>query len=148
MRWVDAQVHWQHPERGLIAPAEFMPLAEDTGMAIPIGRFVARARARRSSRRWRAYKPEMTAVAGNLSLRQLRDPSLAVAAERRASGPPSVDPGAIYLEVARGRRRRGSRRRDRARCAALKATGVRIAIDDFGSGASSLSRLQAAADRR
>ncbi len=56
--WVDAQVHWQHPRRGLLGPEEFMPLAEDTGMAVPIGRFaLEHAVAQLAS--WRASKPGM-----------------------------------------------------------------------------------------
>ncbi len=63
--WVDAQVHWQHPQRGLIPPEEFRPLAEETGMVIPIGRF-ALEHALAQLARWRESKPDMQAVARHL----------------------------------------------------------------------------------
>ena len=73
--WVDAQVHWQHPRRGLLGPAEFMPLAEETGMAVPIGQFaLEHAVAQLAS--WRASRPG-TRLSLGISSRQARDANLA-----------------------------------------------------------------------
>jgi diguanylate cyclase (GGDEF)-like protein len=136
--WVDAQVHWQHPGRGLIAPAEVMSLAEDTGAVIPIGRFaIEHALGQLAS--WRKWKPDMR-LSLTISARQLRDANLAslVSEALQATG---VDPGAICLEIPE------SAVGDDADAAvpalrALKATGVRLALSNFGLGGSSLSRLR------
>ena len=138
MCWVDAQVHWQHPRRGLLGPAEFMALAEDTGMAVPIGRF-ALEHALVEFGSWRAYKPDMR-LSLALSARQLRDPSLAslLSDAIRAA---EVDPGAISLEVPEGAVGEDPEAVT-ATLRTLKATGVRLALRDFGSGAASFSRLR------
>jgi len=138
VRWVDAQVHWQHPRRGLLGPAEFIPLAEDMGMAIPIGRF-ALEHALVQFGAWRAHKPDMR-LSLPLSARQLRDPglpSLLSDTIRTAD----VDPGAICLEVPEGAVGEDP---DAVTAAlrTLKATGVGLALRDFGSGAASFSRLR------
>jgi diguanylate cyclase (GGDEF)-like protein len=136
--WVDAQVHWQHPRRGLLGPAEFMPLAEAIGMATPIGRF-ALEHALVEFASWRESRPDMR-LSLSLSSRQLRDPSLAsvLSGAIRAA---EVDPGTICLEVPEG-----AVGEDpgavRATLRTLKATGVRLALRDFGSGAASFSRLR------
>jgi diguanylate cyclase (GGDEF)-like protein len=138
VRWVDAQVHWQHPRRGLLGPAEFMALAEDTGMAIPIGRF-ALEHALVELGSWCAYRPEMR-LSLALSPGQLRDPGLAslLSDAIRAA---EVDPGAIYLEVPEGAVGEDPEAVT-ATLRTLKATGVRLALRDFGSGAASFSRLR------
>ena len=138
VRWVDAQVHWQHPRRGLLGPAEFMALAEDTGMAIPIGRF-ALEHALVELGSWCAYRPDMR-LSLALSPGQLRDPSLAslLSDAIRAA---EVDPGAIYLEVPEGAVGEDPEAVT-ATLRTLKATGVRLALRDFGSGAASFSRLR------
>ena len=136
--WVDAQVHWQHPRAGLLGPAEFMPLAEDTGMAIPIGRF-ALEHAIVQLGCWRASKPDMR-LSVALSARQLRDPSLAsVLTDAIRAG--EVDPGAICLDVPEDAIGEDPETVT-ATLRTLKATGVRLALRDFGSGAASFSRLR------
>ncbi len=138
MRWVDAQVHWQHPRRGLLGPAEVMALAEDTGMAIPIGRFaLEHALAQFAS--WRADKPDMR-LSLALSARQLREPSLASLLSD-AIRTTEVDPAAICLEVPEAAVG-GDSEAVTATLRTLKATGVRLALRDFGSGATSFSRLR------
>jgi diguanylate cyclase (GGDEF)-like protein len=136
--WVDAQVHWRHPRRGLLGPAEFMALAEDTGMAVPIGRF-ALEHALVEFGSWRVYKPDMR-LSLALSARQLRDPSLAslLSDAIRAA---EVDPGAISLEVPEGAVGEDPEAVT-ATLRTLRATGVRLALRDFGSGAASFSRLR------
>jgi diguanylate cyclase (GGDEF)-like protein len=138
VRWVDAQVHWQHPRRGLLGPAEFMTLAEDTGMAIPIGRF-ALEHALVQFGIWRAYQPDLR-LSLALSARQLHDPSLA-SRLRDAIRATDVDPSAICLEVPEGAVGEDPEGVT-ATLRTLKASGVRLALRDFGSGAASLSRLR------
>ena len=136
--WVDAQVHWERPGRGLIAPSEFMTLADDTGTAVPIGRF-AIEHALEQLASWRKWKPDMR-LSLTVSARQLRDADLAsvVSAALRANG---IDPGAICLEIPESAIGEDP---DAAVSAlsTLKATGVRLALSNFGSGGSSLSRLR------
>ena len=136
----EALVRWEHPERGRISPAQFIPLTEETGMIIPIGRWVLRT-ACREAKRWhrlRGNAPPIVSV--NLSARQFRDPGLVkeVAGVLRETG---LEPGNLTLEITE------SVLMDDAPSTAgtlqeLKALGVRLAIDDFGTGYSSLSYLQ------
>jgi EAL domain-containing protein (putative c-di-GMP-specific phosphodiesterase class I) len=135
---VEALVRWQHPHRGLLEAREFMPAAGDTGLDIPIGRFVLE-QALAQLARWRARKPNMT-LSVNISARQLRDPALpAVLSEAIAKA--ELDPAAICLEIAETAV--ASDRQDvLSALGNLKLTGVRIALDDFGAGASSLSALR------
>jgi diguanylate cyclase (GGDEF)-like protein len=136
--WVDAQVHWQHPRRGLLGPAEFMPLADGAGMAIPIGRF-ALEHALVKFARWRASRPDLRLSLG-LSARQLRDPSLA-SAIREAVQAGKVDPAAICLEVPEGAVGEDPEAVTAA-LRALKAIGVGLALSDFGAGAATYSHLR------
>ncbi|HWF75367.1 MAG TPA: EAL domain-containing protein [Solirubrobacteraceae bacterium] len=134
----EALVRWDHPERGLIAPSEFMPLAETTGLVLPIGEFVLEA-ALRELTRWRETKPDVT-LSVNLSARQLGDAGLAAALARSldASG---TDPGAVCLEVSEADLT-GDLDVARQVLHRLKATGVTLAIDDYGTGHTSLSNLK------
>jgi diguanylate cyclase (GGDEF)-like protein len=135
---VEALVRWEHPVRGLIAAREFLPVADQIGLAVPIGRFVLE-HALRTLARWRARRPDMTLTL-NISSLQLRDPELPVAL-RDALAAHEVNPDAICLDVAE--RTLGDD--PDAMIDALerlKAIGVRIALDDFGLGASPLSRLR------
>jgi diguanylate cyclase (GGDEF)-like protein len=134
---VEALVRWEHPTRGLLAAAEFMPLADDAGLSVGVGRFVLEQAIAQLSR-WRARKPEMT-ISLNISLRQLRDPEL-VTRLSEAVQDGELDPAAIYLEVTETALAEDP---DAAVLALeqIKRTGVRVVIDDFGAGALSLSRL-------
>ena len=135
---VEALVRWQHPRRGLIAAREFMPLANDIGLVIPIGRFVLEQGLAQLVR-WRARKPDMT-LSLNISSAQLRDPALP-SGVGQALQDRGLDPTAVCLEVAQ---------RDLAEdpgsaitaLESLKAVGVRIAIDDFGAGVWPLAKLR------
>jgi predicted signal transduction protein with EAL and GGDEF domain len=135
---VEALVRWQHPTRGLLAAREFMPVAEDVGLVIPIGRFVLEQALGRLAR-WRARRPDLT-LSLNISPSQLHDPALP-AALQAAINTRELDASAICLEIPE----RAVVEEPEAAIDALerlKATGVRIALDDFGAGASSLSRLR------
>ncbi len=134
---VEALVRWQHPTRGLLTAAEFMPLADDAGLSVPIGRFVLEQAVEQLSR-WRARKPDMT-ISLNISMRQLRDPELAtLLSDAIQAG--ELDPAALYLEVNETALAEDPDAAIRA-LEQVKATGVRVVIDDFGAGALSLSRL-------
>jgi EAL domain-containing protein (putative c-di-GMP-specific phosphodiesterase class I) len=135
---VEALVRWRHPERGLVYPDEFVQLAEETGLILPLGRFVLDS-ACRDVQRWRAQGLRDLGVSVNISAKQLASPGLPTevgAALRRAS----LEPSALTLEITESMlldsQAVGSRLQE------LKDLGVRIAIDDFGTGYSSLNYLR------
>ena len=138
---VEALLRWNHPTRGTVMPDRFIPLAEQTGLIVPIGRWVLRE-ACTQVMRWRREHPDTSprTVAVNLSVRQLHDPRLLedVADALSASG---LDPQCLTLEITESmlieETDRGSRALDQ-----LKAMKVKVAIDDFGTGYSSLSYLR------
>jgi diguanylate cyclase (GGDEF)-like protein len=135
---MEALVRWQHPDRGLIGPAEFISLAEETGLMLPIGQYVLEHAVHQLAR-WRRYRPQMT-VSVNVSFRQLEDLSLA---STLAGVIQSIDvpPEALCLEV--GERALSQNPESATRALhALRAIGVRLAIDDFGSGFASLWNLK------
>jgi diguanylate cyclase (GGDEF)-like protein/PAS domain S-box-containing protein len=141
---VEALVRWDHPRRGLVAPMEFIPIAEEMGLIVPLGRWILRE-ACRQTRAWqRTYAtsglPQTIGVTVNLSARQLRQPELPsdVAGALRDSGLP---PGCLTLEMTESMLVEDSNA-VLARLRALKALGVRLAIDDVGTGATSLAYLE------
>jgi diguanylate cyclase (GGDEF)-like protein len=136
--WVEAQVDWQHPRRGLLDPEEFMPVADATGSAPAILRF-ALEHALHQLAHWRTSRPEMRLSLG-MSARQLRDASLesVLTGAIDASG---VDPGAVCLEVPEGAVGDDPEAVTET-LRALAETGVRLALSDFGSGAAPFSRLR------
>jgi diguanylate cyclase (GGDEF)-like protein len=134
----EALVRWEHPGRGLLAPTDFIPLAEDTGLVAAIDRFVL-DRALDQLAHWREHRPDMT-ISLNISARQLADPALASVLQN-AINSNAVDPGAVCLDIPEEAVAHDLDTALRA-LRGLKATGVRIALDDFGSAASSLSVLR------
>jgi diguanylate cyclase len=138
---VEALVRWEHPTRGLVMPDRFIPLAEQTGQIVPIGRWVLRESCLQLMR-WRRDFPEKApeGLSVNLSVRQLYDPGLLehVADALRES---QLEPSALTLEITESMliddTDRGTRVLER-----LKALKVKVAIDDFGTGYSSLSYLR------
>jgi diguanylate cyclase (GGDEF)-like protein/PAS domain S-box-containing protein len=136
----EALVRWQHPMRGTVGPDEFIPIAEETGLIVPIGRFVLREACRQMAE-WRRKLPggEHLTVSVNLSSTQLGSPTLIDDLERvlQETG---LDPAALKLELTE------STLIDDPEAAQLllerlRARGVRLYIDDFGTGYSSLSYL-------
>lgn len=141
VREVEALVRWQHPERGLIGPAEFIPIAEETGLIIPIGRYVLQTACQHAAI-WQAKFPQKPPIqiSVNLSPRQFDDPSLVddVMDALRLS---AIQPGSLKLEVTESVIMRDAEASIRT-LHKLKAQGIKIAIDDFGTGYSSLSYLR------
>jgi diguanylate cyclase (GGDEF)-like protein len=134
----EALVRWHHPRRGLIPPAEFIPIAEERGLIVPLGQWVLR-QACHQTRRWQQRHPSEPplGVAVNLSTGQLQPGLVDTVAEAlRESG---LDPRCLTLEITESLMEAvGSL----AYLTELKALGARLAIDDFGTGYSSLSRLR------
>ena len=137
----EALVRWQDPERGTIYPADFIPVAEETGLILPIGAWVLQE-ACRQSRHWRerlAHQPPLN-VSVNLSARQLLDPDfLDLVAGALAEN--DLDPAGLHLEITETVLMEDADFHIQA-LTALKALGVRLAMDDFGTGYSSLSYLR------
>jgi EAL domain-containing protein (putative c-di-GMP-specific phosphodiesterase class I) len=136
----EALVRWQHPARGLVAPMEFVPIAEDTGFIIPIGTWVL-DQACAAASRWPARQNgELMQISVNLSSRQLFDPHLADTV-RSIVNRHGLEAGQLTLEITESVLMEDT---DLAvlQLNSLKNLGVRIAIDDFGTGYSSLSYLR------
>jgi len=138
---VEALVRWRHPVRGLVSPAEFIPLAEETGLILPLGRFVLDEACRQVGEWRRRYRElDGLVVSVNLSPRQFRqadlDRQVATALER--SG---LDPRSLCLEVTEGVMVEDVESAT-STLNRLKALGVAISVDDFGTGYSSLSYLK------
>jgi EAL domain-containing protein (putative c-di-GMP-specific phosphodiesterase class I) len=135
---VEALVRWEHPERGLLEPAEFVPLAEQTGMIVEIGAWVLNEACRQVAA-WRAAGFEL-GVAVNVSPRQLAHPDIVdtVRAALDASGLP---PEALSLEITENCVMRDPEA-TLATLSLVKDLGVKLALDDFGVGFSSLAQLK------
>ena len=137
---VEALIRWQHPKRGVVPPREFIPVAEETGQIVPLGRWVL-AQACREVRVWQARLPEgrQVRVGVNVSSVQLSKSDIA-ADVGRALEISGIDPGCLVIELTESVLMQNSES-VLATLTQLKALGVRIAIDDFGTGYSSLSYL-------
>jgi diguanylate cyclase (GGDEF)-like protein/PAS domain S-box-containing protein len=137
---VEALVRWNHPDRGLVAPAQFIPMAEETGLIVPLGRFVLNAACRQGAR-WNASRvANPLTVTVNLSGRQLADADL-VRDVTHALNESGFEPRCLVLEITESVLMQDTQAA-LERLKALKSLGVRLAIDDFGTGYSSLSHLQ------
>jgi diguanylate cyclase (GGDEF)-like protein/PAS domain S-box-containing protein len=139
IRSVEALVRWWHPEEGLMPPADFVPVAEQNGLIIPLGRWVLRTACTQAAA-W-ASDPaiETTSVSVNVSARQLREPNFPqeVADIVRESG---LDPALLIIEVTETAVFDSERALQALRD--VRALGIRIALDDFGTGHSSLGLLR------
>jgi diguanylate cyclase (GGDEF)-like protein len=130
----EALLRWRHPERGMISPAEFIPIAEDSGLINELGQWVLNAACAEA-----VHWPDHVRVAVNVSPVQFRSRTLAlnVAAALAASGLP---PSRLELEITEAVLIRDDAALDALH--QLRSLGIRIALDDFGTGYSSLSYLQ------
>jgi len=136
---LEALLRWRHPERGLLAPAEFIPLAEITGLILPIGPWVLRTACARA-RTWQDLGHPHLSIAVNLSARQFQQPDL-VAQVKRALEETGLAPRCLDLEITETNAMSNAEATIHT-LRELKALGVRISIDDFGIGYSSLSYLK------
>jgi diguanylate cyclase (GGDEF)-like protein len=133
----EALVRWEHPERGLIEPVDFIPIAEETGLIVPIGEWVIDEALARIEQ-WRESRPGVT-ISVNLSRRQLGDPGL-VERLTTAMRDGRHDPAVLCLEVAEGALEAEPELAAR-QLAALNQLGIKLAIDDFGTATSSSVNL-------
>ncbi|BCJ58355.1 putative bifunctional diguanylate cyclase/phosphodiesterase [Micromonospora endophytica] len=137
VRSAEALVRWRHPQLGMLSPARFLPLAEETGLILPIDRWVIHE-ACRAAATWQDRVPSAT-VAVNIAASHLRRPDL-IATVVEATAGAGLAPRALTLELTESALIEGS---DAVldRLSQLRELGIRIAIDDFGTGYSSLSYL-------
>ncbi|MBI2779664.1 MAG: EAL domain-containing protein [Gammaproteobacteria bacterium] len=136
---VEALIRWRHAQSGLVPPAEFIPLLEDTGLIVPVGAWVLRT-ACAQARFWQTINPCTIGVSVNLSARQFNDPRLAEQIGQILADT-GLEPHLLELEITE------SMLMQNVETAidtlnALHGMGVRLAIDDFGTGYSSLSYLR------
>ncbi|MDX9767590.1 MAG: EAL domain-containing protein, partial [Ectothiorhodospiraceae bacterium] len=135
----EALIRWQHPERGLIAPKQFIPQAETGPLILPIGEWVLRS-ACRQLHAWREHTGLLVTLSINVSPRQFHQPDF-VDLVRRTIDETGIDPAQLELELTEGilieNVEEATSKMDR-----LRALGLRFAIDDFGTGYSSLSYLK------
>ena len=135
---VEALIRWKHPSRGVVQPDDFVPLLEDTGLIVDVGRWVLREACVQGAV-WRAAGYPI-GMAVNVSARQL-DTDQVVTDIEEALSHSGLDPTALTIEITETTLMRNADDTSR-RLTEIKQLGVRIAIDDFGTGYSSLAHLQ------
>jgi diguanylate cyclase (GGDEF)-like protein len=137
---VEALVRWQHPERGLLSPAEFLPIAEESGLIAPLGSWVIQESCRQAAR-WAETRNGSgpLAVAVNLTARQCAHPDL-LSVVRGAVDSSGIDPSGLRLEITEAAVL-SDYEANLAVLQSLRDLGLSLAIDDFGAGPSSLAAL-------
>jgi diguanylate cyclase (GGDEF)-like protein/PAS domain S-box-containing protein len=135
----EALLRWRHPTRGLLLPGEFIPLAEESGLIVPIGEWVLRTACAQLEAWRRAGLPPLD-LSVNLSAQQLTHRDLG-AVVRRALDESGLEPGRLTLELTESMVM-GSSPQTLRTIDALKALGIELSIDDFGTGYSSLLYLR------
>ncbi|MGA9672690.1 MAG: EAL domain-containing protein, partial [Terracidiphilus sp.] len=141
IRGFEALVRWNHPERGLIQPGEFIPIAEESDIIVLLGRWVLRESCRQMAEWQRAFPPlRALTVSVNVSARQLCDSRLVEEVES-ALADSGLNPESLALEMTESSIM-GNTQQTLATLDRLKAMNIRLEIDDFGTGYSSLSYLQ------
>jgi diguanylate cyclase (GGDEF)-like protein/PAS domain S-box-containing protein len=135
---LEALVRWQHPVRGLVTPSDFIPVAEETGLIVPLGSWVLE-RACEQLVEWDALRPGLT-LSVNVSGSELAEPDV-VTRVAEVLDRTGVEPGRVALEITETELMRDP---DEVLVVltALKALGLQLHVDDFGTGYSSLSRLK------
>jgi diguanylate cyclase (GGDEF)-like protein/PAS domain S-box-containing protein len=136
---VEALLRWLHPEIGLVAPAEFMPMLEETGLIVPTGEWVIRAACAQLTA-WRQTGVKPVSIAVNLSARQFQARDLG-ASIARILDEEGVEHGLLEFEITESSLVNNTEEAAQT-LAFLNTLGVRVAIDDFGTGYSSLSYLK------
>ena len=135
---VEALLRWQSHELGAVSPVEFIPIAEESRLIIPIGAWVIQEACRQQSL-WRQQGHGQIAISINVSAMQLRDPAL-VGTLQQAIARYGVDPAAIELELTESTLMEAVKE-TLGQLHALKRLGVKLSVDDFGTGYSSLNYL-------
>lgn len=135
----EALVRWNHPERGVVLPGEFLPLAEESGLIVDIGRFVLEE-ASRQLRWWQLEYDHEFQLSVNLSGRQLQDPNIVEVVKQILDAVP-IAPSSLTLEVTETVLMRDTKA-TMQKLKALRGAGLHLAIDDFGTGYSSLAYLR------
>ena len=136
---VEALVRWRHPEHGIIPPNDFIPLAEETGLIVPIGEWVLRT-ACTQAKAWQQTCRRAIRMAVNLSARQFKDENLTQIV-LSALGDTGLEPRLLELELTEGTLMDDARA-TMAMLEQLRRIGVLLSIDDFGTGYSSMSYLK------
>jgi len=139
VKGMEALIRWKHPDKGLIPPMQFIPLAETSGLIIPIGEFVIRT-ACRQIKTWQEAGYKQMNIALNVSSRQFDQQSL-IEIVKEALQDAMIPPQCLELEITESIIMRNPEKAIRT-LTELKAMGIEIAIDDFGTGYSSLSYLK------
>ncbi len=135
----EALLRWQHPERGMVSPVEFIPVLEDAGLIVPVGEWVMREVCRQIQA-WKSSGLSVPPVAVNLSARQFLQKDLE-ATVRLILRESAVDPSLIQFELTESLLMKEPEAAART-LRGLKESGVRISVDDFGTGYSSLAYLK------
>lgn len=135
----EALVRWQHPELGLLSPLEFIPLAEETGLIIPLGDWILQ-KACQQARQWRDAGFPPLRVSVNLSMRQFSQNAVTDTV-LKAINTAQLSPGLLELELTESMVMNNAESTI-ASLRELKSIGVHLSLDDFGTGYSSLSRLK------
>jgi predicted signal transduction protein with EAL and GGDEF domain len=135
---VEALVRWQHPERGMVSPGEFIEIAEENGAILPIGRWILRE-ACREAMSWPSIAPSVF-LCVNVSAREIQQPGFVVAV-REALSEAGMAATRLCLEITETALLRATPKTIET-LESLRQLGVRIAIDDFGTGYFSLSHLR------
>jgi diguanylate cyclase (GGDEF)-like protein/PAS domain S-box-containing protein len=135
----EALLRWRHPELGIVPPMDFIPLAELSGLIVPIGEWVLR-KACEEARKWHAKGFEAMTVSVNLSSRQFQQTDL-VRQVREALESTGLSPGSLDLEITESNAMQNAEHSIHTLWG-LKKHGVRISMDDFGTGYSSLNYLK------
>jgi len=139
VKGMEALIRWKHPDKGLIPPMQFIPLAETSGLIIPIGEFVIRTVCGQI-KTWQEAGYKQTNIALNVSSRQFDQQNL-IEIFKDALQDTMISPQDLVLEITESTIMRNPEKAIRT-LTELKAMGIRIAIDDFGTGYSSLSYLK------
>ena len=139
---VEALARWNHPTLGEVPPQDFIPVAEETGLIVDLGRWML-GEACKQAKAWQDAGPTDAAlyVTVNVSARQFRQPGIVVRQVKEATSESGMDPSLLVLEITESvlMQDRESVSRELSE---LQALGVRVAIDDFGTGYSALSYLR------